>query len=80
MMYARYVACEELISKSGYLYPHPTTGKPVATPYAGMSREYSKQANICWMQIYQIVRENASENYLGDPDDEMEILLRKKKR
>lgn len=79
MMYARYVHCEEAVSKFGYLAKHPTTGNPIPSPYVSMGQNFAKQANIAWMQIYQIVKENASENYFGNPDDEMEKLLRKKR-
>lgn len=78
MMYARYVHCEEAVSRYGYLAKHPTTGNPIPSPYVSMGQNFAKQANIAWMQIYQIVKENASESFFGNPDDEMEKLLRKK--
>lgn len=80
MLYARYMACEEKVSELGYFGVHPTTKAPMTSPYVSMSQSYAKQANITWAQIYQVVKENASENYLGNPDDEMEILLRRKKK
>lgn len=80
MMYARYMACEEEISKHGYLAKHPTTGLPTTSPYVNMSQNFAKQATIAWNQIFQIVKENASENFISNPDDAMEILLRRKKK
>ena len=43
-----------------------------------MSREYMKQANTAWYQIYQVVKENCSVEFGGPTpqDDVMERLLR----
>ena len=42
-----------------------------------MSQSYLKQANICWNQIFAIVRENCSVEFQGSPqDDLMERLLK----
>lgn len=78
---ARWIQCEEAISEYGYLAKHPTTGNPIASPYVSMSRDYKKQVNADWYQIWQIVRENSSVEYGGpDPqDDVMERLLRARK-
>jgi hypothetical protein len=42
-----------------------------------MSREYMKQVNQIWFQIFQIVKENNSASYQGanPQDDLMERLL-----
>jgi hypothetical protein len=42
-----------------------------------MSREYMKQSNQIWYQIFQIVKENNSASYQGanPQDDLMERLL-----
>lgn len=77
MNYARWIQCEEAISKYGLLAKHPTTGGAMASPYVQMSREYSKQANALWYQIAQVVREN-SETYVDtsrQQTDLMESLL-----
>nr|DAQ21266.1 MAG TPA: terminase small subunit [Bacteriophage sp.] len=81
MSVARWIQCEEAISEYGYLAKHPTTGNAIASPYVSMSRDYKKQVNADWFQIYQIVRENCSVEYGGrDPqDDVMERLLRARK-
>ena len=43
-----------------------------------MGREYMKQANTAWHQIYQVVKENCSVEFNGPTpqDDVMERLLR----
>lgn len=39
-----------------------------------------KQSNVCWNQIYQIVRANCSTEFQGNPqEDMMERLLRSRK-
>lgn len=78
MSAARWVQCEEAISKFGMLAKHPTTGAAIASPFVSMSQNYMKQVNQCWCQIYQIVKENCSESYKGatPQDDVMERLLR----
>ncbi len=78
MSVARWIQCEEAISEFGYLAKHPTTGNAIASPYVSMSRDYKKQVNADWFQIYQIVRENCSVEYAGasPQDDLMERLLR----
>ena len=82
MSVARWIQCEEAISEFGYLAKHPTTGNAIASPYVSMSRDYKKQVNADWFQIYQIVRENCSVEYDGSSpqDDLMERLLRARNR
>ena len=82
MSVARWIQCEEAISEFGYLAKHPTTGNAIASPYVSMSRDYKKQVNADWFQIYQIVRENCSVEYDGasPQDDVMERLLRTRNR
>ncbi|MGN0624208.1 MAG: P27 family phage terminase small subunit [Oscillospiraceae bacterium] len=74
---ARWIACEEFISETGFLAKHPTTGAAIKSPYVDMSITYMKQANQVWYQIYQIVKENGSQNIVGtvSNDDTMEMLL-----
>ena len=73
--------CEEIVSSTGFLAKHPTTGVAIASPYVSMSQSYMKQTNYCWMQIYQIVKENCSVEFQGNTpqDDVMERLLRARK-
>ncbi len=78
---SRWIQCEECISEYGFLAKHPTTSAAIASPYVAMSREYMKQVNQCWYQIYQIVKENCSVEFGGrsPQDDLMERLLSARK-
>lgn len=75
--FARYIQCEEAISKFGLLGKHPTTGAAIASPFVAMSQSFSKQANVYWYEIYEIVRATSTREYAGSsPGDEvMERLL-----
>jgi hypothetical protein len=76
MSFARCIQCEQHISEYGFLAKHPTTQAPMASPFVSMSQSYSKQASTIWYQIFQIVRENCSTEFKGNPhDDMMEKLL-----
>ena len=73
----RWIQCEEAINQYGLLAKHPTTQMPIASPYVNMGLNFLKQANVLWLQIYQIVKENC-ETPLGNSnpnDDLMERLL-----
>ena len=61
--FARYVQCEQAISKFGLLGKHPTTGAAIASPFVAMSQSFSKQANVYWYEIYEIVRATATRDY-----------------
>ena len=79
MSVSRWVQCENVISQTGMLARHPTTGNAIASPYVSMSQSYMKQINSSWYQIYQIVKENCSSEFQGNPNDDlMERLLRSK--
>lgn len=76
MNVARWIQAEELISATGFLARHPTTGNAIASPYINVSQTYMKQAQQIWYQIFQIVKENSSGDYSHTPmDDTMELLL-----
>jgi hypothetical protein len=73
----RTIQCQEGINQYGLLAKHPTTQMPCASPYVAMALSFSKQANIFWTQIYQIVKDNCETpigNYTPN-DDMMERLL-----
>lgn len=76
--FARYVQCEQAISKFGLLGKHPTTGAAIASPFVAMSQSFGKQANVYWYEIYEIVRATCTSDYSGAaPGDEvMEQLLK----
>ena len=81
MSVSRWIQCEEAISEYGFLAKHPTTGNAIASPYVAMSREYMKQVNATWYQIYQVVKDNCSVEFGGasPQDDLMERLLTARK-
>ncbi|MDE5860605.1 MAG: P27 family phage terminase small subunit, partial [Ruminococcus sp.] len=77
---ARWIQVEELISATGFLSKHPTTGGAIASPYISISQNYMKQAQQTWFQIFQIVKENSTGDYSHTPmDDTMELLLNVRK-
>lgn len=79
--FARYIQCEEAISKFGFLGKHPTTGNAIANPFVQMSISFQKQANIIWYEIFDIVKQNCTTEFVGTPqNDDMELLLMARKR
>jgi hypothetical protein len=58
MSVARWIQCEHAISRYSMLSKHPTSGKPIPSPFVTMSQNYMKQTNQLWYQIYQVVKEN----------------------
>ncbi len=81
MSVSRWIQCEHAISEFGFLAKHPTTGQAISSPYVSMSQNYMKQVNNLWYQIFQIVKENCSAEFMGatPQDDVMERLLRSRK-
>lgn len=74
--FARFVQCEQAISKYGLLGKHPTTGGAIASPFVTIGQSYQRQADIIWSEIFGIVKENSLTPYEGDPQgDSMEALL-----
>lgn len=75
---ARYIQCEQTISKFGLLGKNPTTGAAIASPFVAMSQSFGKQANVYWYEIFDIVRATCTSDYSGTtPGDEvMEQLLK----
>ncbi len=74
--FARYIQCEEAISKFGFLGKHPTTSAAIANPFVQMSISFQKQANIIWYEIFDIVKQNCTTEFVGTPQDNaMELLL-----
>ena len=75
--FARFIQCEEAISKFGLLGKHPTTGAAIASPFVAMNQSFSKQVNVYWYEIYEIVRAISTHEYVGSSpgDDLMERLL-----
>lgn len=81
MCSARWIQCEEMTNKMGFLSKHPTTGKPIPSPFINIGINYMNQAVRLWNEIFQIVKENCSTEYedAAPQDDVMERLLRARK-
>ena len=77
--FARYIQCEDAISTYGLLGKHPTTGGVIASPFVQMSQQYQKTANLCWYEIFDIVKQNCTTPFEDNPNDTMELLLRRKR-
>lgn len=76
-MMARYIQCEDAVSEYGLLGKHPTTGGVMESPFVKLSLQFQKSANLVWYEIYDIVRQNCTTPFDGNPqDDMMERLLR----
>ncbi len=74
--FARFIQCEEAISTYGLLGKHPTTGGAIASPFVQMSQSFQKQANLLWYELFDIVKQNCTTAFVGNPqDDMMERLL-----
>lgn len=77
--FARYIQCEEALSKYGVLGKHPTTNAVIASPFVQMSQNFQKSANLIWYEIYDIVKQNCTVPFEDTPNDTMELLLRRKR-
>ncbi|MGI6735945.1 MAG: P27 family phage terminase small subunit [Anaerovoracaceae bacterium] len=78
--FARYIQCEDAISTYGLLGKHPTTGGVVTSPFVQMASQFQKSANLIWMEIYDIVKQNCTEEFEEtNPNDTMEQLLRSRR-
>lgn len=79
--FARYIQCEEAISRYGFLGKHPTTNNAIANPFVQMSISFQKQANLLWYEIFDIVKQNCTTDYVETPqNDMMELLLMARKK
>lgn len=78
MCAARWIQCEQMTNELGFLSKHPTTGKPIPSPFINIGINYMNQAIRLWNEIYQIVKENCTVDYSGanPQDDLMERLLK----
>ena len=71
----------EWLKKIGCASKHPTTQKPIPSPFINIGINYMNQAVRLWNEIFQIVKENCSTDYgeVSPQDDLMERLLRARK-
>jgi len=78
MCAARWIQCEQMTNELGFLSKHPTTGKPIPSPFINIGISYMNQSIRSWNEIFQIVKENCTIDYKGPnpQDDLMERLLR----
>ena len=65
----------------GFLSKHPTTQKPIPSPFINIGINYMNQAVRLRNEIFQIIKENCSTEYSeATPQDGlMERLLRARK-
>ena len=79
---ARWIQCEEMTNQLGMLGRHPTTGKPIPSPFINIGIQYMNQAIRQWNEIYQIVKDNCTVDYSGanPQDDLMERLLNTRRK
>jgi hypothetical protein len=77
--FARYIQCEDAISTYGLLGKHPTTGGVISSPFVQMASQFQKAANLIWMEIFDIVKQNCTEEFEDNPNDTMELLLRSRR-
>ena len=77
MSVARWIQCEKMVSRTGLLGKHPTTGGETTSPFVSMSREYMRQIQATWFNINQYVKDNLENAPLGKnpQEDMMESLL-----
>ena len=53
-----WIQCEEMTHRMGFLSKHPTTQKPIPSPFINIGINYMSQAVRLWNEIFQIVKEN----------------------
>ena len=82
MAAARWKHCEEIITATGYLAKHPTTGGAMTSPYVSIGQNYLSQANRLWNEIFAVIRETTATEYSGptNQNDFMEQLLRSREK
>lgn len=77
-IYAKWKYCETKIVQQGEVVICKANGGDMINPYQKYVDMYSKQMDAVWTLIYQIVRENAAEDFNNMSDDPMEKMLRGK--
>ena len=80
MCYARWLQCEEMTNELGFLSRHPTTNKPITSPFINIGINYMNQATRQLDNILQIVNENCSVDLSAiNPHDKNEKILSQRK-
>lgn len=75
MAAARWIQCEEAVSRLGLIGKHPTTGADIVSPYVTMAQSYAKQMNAAWYNIDAVVRAYGSSIKMSDADEMLMGLL-----
>ena len=63
MYSARWIQYEEMTNRMGFFSKHPTTQKPIPSPFINIGINYMNHAVRLWNEIFQIVKENCSTDY-----------------
>ena len=80
MCRARWLQCEEMTNELGFLSRHPTTNKPITSPFINIGINYMNQAARQWDAIMQTIKENCSVDFTGaNPNDDLEKILHQRK-
>lgn len=80
MCKARWLQCEEMTNELGFLSRHPTTNKPITSPFINIGINYLNQATRQWDAIMQTIKENCSVDFSGaNPNDDLEKILHQRK-
>ena len=80
MCRTRWLQCEDMTNELGFLSRHPTTGKPITSPFINIGINYMNQAARQWDAIMQTVKENCSVDFTGaNPNDDLEKILHQRK-
>ena len=76
---ARWMQAEEKVNENGFLMKHPTTGAPITSAYVNLALEFSKSAQGCWYQIYQIIKDATGEQMkVEEPANSLMALIKKR--
>lgn len=76
---ARWMQAEEKVNKNGFLAKHPTTGAPITSPYVNLALEFSKSAQGCWYQIYNMIKDATGEQVkVEEPANSLIALMKKR--
>ena len=76
---ARWMQAEEKVNTNGFLMRHPTTGAPITSVFVNLALEFSKSAQGCWYQIYQIIKDATGEQAkVAEPTNSLMALMKKR--
>ena len=70
---ARWRQCEAMTTRLGFLSKHPTSGKPVTSPYVEMGIDYMNQSLRLWDEISKVIKAY-SETEMNDAGASMDLM------